>query len=270
MNFQIKKRVIKIYLVFLDTWKVATDTDVLLTASSLAYTTILAIVPLLAVSFSIFQSFGGLDNLYQTIEPFIIENLAQEAGSDAMRIIRKMIANIHAGALGAGGFVGLIVTSMSMLSSAEKAINRVWNTQPSRPLFYRLSSYWLFISLGPLAFAFALGSSKAQSLNFERILPEGGFGFILIVFFFYLIYQFVPSRKVHWKPAIGGALFTASFWYLAKIGYGVYTSTVLTYNKIYGSMAAIPILLLWIFILWVVILSGAAFSSAIQKRFDSL
>ena len=253
-----------------DTGKQIKEAELLLNASSLAYITILSIIPLLAVSFSIFQAFGGMQKLYAVIEPLIIQNLAEGSDEHAMTAIRGFISNIHAGALGAGGLVALIFTSMSMLSNAEKAINRVWRAPFTRTLFQRVASYWLFITLGPLALAFAVGFATTQDYPISRFLPNGGGIFIITTAIFYFIYKYVPHRHVNPRAAGLAAVVTAIGWNIARLAYQIYNRNVMTYNKIYGSLGAIPILLLWIYILWLIVLSGAALTVAIQKRFDPL
>ena len=103
-------------------WKEFQECQLLGVASSLAYTTLLSIIPLLAVSFAIFQAFGGLDRLQATLEPVLISNLATGSGEAASEYLRRFIRNAHAGAIGATGFLGLFVTSVSLLYSIDKAI----------------------------------------------------------------------------------------------------------------------------------------------------
>jgi len=254
--------------VFLDTGKHMLEAQLPLVASSLAYTTILSIIPLLAVSFAIFQAFGGLEKIYEMIEPMILENLAESAGKDAMNSIRRFIGNAHGGAMGAGGLIGLVITSMSMLSSAEKAINRVWRAEIKRTLFQRIAAYWLFITLGPIALSVALGTATSSDIPLSKVLPSGTIGFVFGILIFTIIYKFVPNRKVQILPALIAGTATTITWYLAKAGYSLYTHKVVTYHKLYGSLGAIPIMLFWIYIIWLVILAGAAFSAALQKRAD--
>lgn len=240
--------------------------QLLMVASSLAYTTILSIIPALAVSFAIFQAFGGLDKVYATLEPLIVSNLAQGVSDEVSEKIRGFIANAHGSAIGLGGLVGLIVTSMSMLSSAERALNTIWGIKLRRTLFQRVSSYWLFITLGPLALAVGIGAASSADGSISWLFPSGTGLFLLAIGFFYLIFKYVPHCFVDWRPALFSAVTTAAVSVLAKLGYQVYTSRVLTYSKIYGSLGAIPILLLWIYINWVIILLGAAFGVVLQKR----
>ena len=171
-----------------------------------------------------------------------------------------------ASALGIGGFIGLLFTSFSMLSSVEKAINRIWKTDVTRNWFQRISAYWLFITLGPLGMAVGVGFATSTQLPLGEYLPGGTGLFALSVLFFFLVYQGIPCCKVHWRYSLIAGLVTTLFWGLAKIGFNIYVKKVVTYDRVYGSLGAIPILLLWIYIVWVIILSGAALSAALQRR----
>jgi membrane protein len=255
------------------------EAELPLVASSLAYTTLLSIVPALAVSFSLFHAFGGMDKLFTLVEPLILENLAQPTSAEATTFMRKFIANAHAGAVGASGFIALFATTVAMLSSIEKAINRVWKAKVQRHWFIRLAIYWLFISLGPVALGVMAGfavsfmkvadDATSSIAPLKKIVPNGTSLFALFTFSFLLIYKFVPSRKVHWMPAFIAAITTGFTWNLARLSYNWYVKNFVSYNRIYGSLGAIPILLLWIYIVWLVILSGAALSSALQKRIEN-
>lgn len=252
----------------LDVWKEFKDSQLLTVASSLAYTTVLSIIPLLAVSLAIFQKFGGLERLYQTVEPFLFNHLTHGTGELATTYIRKFIANIHAGTLGATGFIALLVTSMSLLFSIEKAINRIWRTPDSRSWFQRLATYWFFITLGPLALAVALGFVTSQEYPLAKLLP-GKTGIMLLSSgVFFLIFKFIPNRAVHWRPTLITSLFTAIIWSFAALAYGFYTKQLVSYDKIYGSLSAVPVLLLWIYLTWLIILSGVVATSVLQRKYD--
>jgi membrane protein len=248
-----------------DVWREIEEAQLFLVASSLAYTTILSIIPVLAVSFAVFEAFGGLEKLYGTIEPFILENLAEGSSDEVMSVLKKFISNAHTATIGASGFVALLFTSMSMLSSVEKAINRIWNVRVTRPLFQRFATYWLIVSLGPLALAVAVGFATSSSIPLQKLLPGTGI-FVLFIGIFFAVYKYVPQRIVNWKPALLSATLTTVLWFLAQQGYSLYTRKVVTYNKIYGSLGAVPILLLWIYIAWLIILGGAALTAVLQRR----
>lgn len=238
--------------------------QLLMVASSLAYTTILSIIPLLAMSFAIFKAFGGLDKLYETLEPFVVSNLAEGASDEVITHLESFIANAHASAVGISGFLGLILTSMSMLSSVEKAINRVWQTQITRSWFHRIATYWLFVTLGPLALSFVLGFATSSDLPLTHFLPNGSGLFLLTTALFFVVYHYVPNTRVHWKNSLISGLSAAALLSLARLGFDLYTVKVVSYSRIYGSLGAVPILLLWIYILWAIVLSGASLTAALQ------
>lgn len=260
----------QIWKIIIETWKQMHEARLLTVAGSLAYTTILSIVPLLAVSFAIFQAFGGLEKLYDTIAPFVLKNLAEGTSDDAIAELRRFIDNAQANVIGVSGLVALIITSVLMLSSAEDAINHVWHARGRRSWFQRLSAYWLCITLGPVALAILVGAATSGDTPLVRLLPSGASLFVLTVGLFFVVYKYVPIRRVRWQYALTAAIVASILWNLARIAYSLYTQRVITYSKIYGSLGAVPILLLWIYIVWVVVLGGAALSAALQTRFEGL
>lgn len=258
----------KIHAVLKDTLKQIREAQLPQAASSLSYTTILSIIPLLAVSFSIFQAFGGLDKLYGILEPFILEHLAEGSSEQTIATLRTLIGNVRASTIGITGFVGLVFTSMAMRSSVERAVNQVWRTPISRKLFSRITSYWFFITLGPLSVSMVIGFLGSEGLGKIGWLPSAVGVFLGLFAGFFAFYKWVPHRHVHVAPASIAALMTTMVFLIARASYGIYTSRFVSYNKLYGSLAAIPILLVWIYICWLVVLGGAALSATIQRRFD--
>jgi membrane protein len=251
-----------------DTWELIRSAKLFTAASSLSYVTILSLVPLLAVSFAIFHAFGGLDRLYVLVQPLIFQYLAEGADDEALQTLHTLVTEIHAGAVGATGSITLILISMNLLSNVEKSINSIWQTKIKRSPFQRFAYYWLFITLGPLSLAVILGAITAQPAPLTSLLPAATPALVIQLGFFFLIYLWVPNRPVHWIAAFCGAIFTATAWTLAGYGYGIYTQRVVDYSTIYGALGAIPLLLVWIFVSWLVLLTGAAVTAAIQKRFD--
>ena len=237
-------------------------------ASSLAYTTLLSIIPAVAVSFAIFKSFGGLEKLSSEIEPFVISHLTEGASEEAIAGLQNFIGNIHTTTLGVSGLIGLIFTCMAMLFGTENAINRVWKTESTRPLVKRISIYWLLITLGPIALAVTIGITTSKELPIAGILPSGTGLRVISLLIFTAVYKWVPYRKVNFLPALTAAGFTLGLLGLARLGFTFYTKKIVSYDKIYGSLGAIPIFLLWIYIVWLIVLSGAAWSAAFQRRFD--
>ena len=201
-------------------------------------------------------------------EPVLISNLATGSGEAASEYLRRFIRNAHAGAIGATGFLGLFVTSMSLLYSIDKAINRIWRATENRSWFQRLSGYWFFITLGPMALAVAVGLVTSKELPISRVLPGKAGLLLLSAAILFWLFKVVPNRRVHWRPALATCLATAAATNVASIAYGFYTKRLVSYDKIYGSLGAIPILLLWIYVIWVIILTGVAATAVLQRKYD--
>ncbi len=267
----LKKQPIQmIFEVSQDTLKQIQEAHLLMVASSLAYTTLLSIIPFLALVFATFQTFGGMQKLYLILEPLILSYLAEGTDEKVITALHEFIENAHTGAVGISGFLGLIFTSMSMLFNVDKAFNQIWKVKIQKSLYQRISSYWLWITLGPLAFSIFIGISSSTPLVITRIIPSGTGILIGSIVFWFCIYQWVPHTPVKGLCALSGSLFTSTCLILARLGYSFYTKSVVTYHVIYGSLGAIPILLLWIYILWVIVLCGAALSATLQKRMTSI
>jgi len=254
--------------VLLDIGRDIQQNQVLVVAGSLAYTTILSIVPLLAVSLALFKAFGGLDKILVKVQGLIVENLAQGANEMAAGKLQELVGGLHAATLGISGMIGLIFTSFAMLSSVEKAILTVWGEKNQRALFQRFATYWFFITLGPVLLAVVIGITSSSSLKFSSFFPQGIGLWVFATLGFFGLYKWIPSRHVHWGPALFSASTAALSWTLARSLYTLYVKNFVNYDKLYGSLGAVPILLLWIWILWVIILSGASLTASIQRRLD--
>jgi membrane protein len=230
---------------------------ILLTASSLAYATILSIVPLIAVIFAIFKAIGDVDRLYSQLEPLILSNLIAGSGDQVASVIQNFIHHANTKVIGFTGFLGLLITSLFMLGSIEAAFNRIWRRTKVRSMTQKIWVYGLILVLGPLA-----GSIFFQLTHVGHSAVTS---FSLTIVFFTFVYKFLPSPKVFWRYAFLSGIFTSILICLARWSYTLYVSKFVSYHKIYGRLAAVPVLLLWIYILWLIILIGAAFGASLQR-----
>jgi membrane protein len=245
-------------------WRQLRAADARILAGSLAFTTTMSIVPLLAVSLSVFKAYGGFQLLMKQIEPFILKNLAETSGVNTSRFIESAINRIQSGTLGIGGALALFFTSTKLLLDMETAVRRVWCEKWRRPKLRRLLVYWIVVFVAPLLMAVALGIVGSKGLGLIRVLPKHSiaFGFTFVVFF--CVNKFVPTSSVRLGSALVSSLLGALGVALAQNFYAQLTKTVLSYSKIYGSLASIPIFLLWILIIWWIVLGSVALCATLE------
>lgn len=249
-----------------DTVKRMRESDVQILASSLAFGTVISLVPLLAVSLSVFHALGGFDSLMKQIEPFLMHNFVEASGAEASRYIRKAVKRIHSGALGIGGAVGLLIVSTKLFHEMETAVQRVWGLKSTRSIIKRLIVYWIVMFLGPLVLAVALGLIGSKDLGLLPLIPKGSLTVVFGFISFFAIYKLVPSCPVSYRAAGWSALIATIGISLAQSFYVEITRNILRYNKVYGSLASIPIFLLWILVLWWICLGGVALCATLEKK----
>jgi membrane protein len=245
----------------------------ILWAAALTYTTVFALIPLLAVTFSLFHAFGGLKGLEEKIRPLILKVLVPGAQEKLIAIIDILINRLNAGAIGAVGTVLVFLAAIFLLGQLEMILNEIWGLKKHRPFFYRLALYWTAITVGPPLLALSIGipatlsSYRAVSwlenyinLDFFTFLP-----YIFIWCAFTGLYAFMPNTKVRFSSAVVGGIVGGTIWQIAGVGFTLYTSKVLVYSKIYGSLGVIPLFFLWLFISWSIFLLGAELSFTFQN-----
>jgi membrane protein len=243
------------------------DGEIQLVAASLSFSTLLSLVPFLAVILATFKFLGGDDILYSRVENLLLLYFKEAVGSQFTLIIKTSIRNIHAGGLGVVGASFLVLTSFRLMHDMEYGIHRVWNQKNTRPLLKRFFIYWFLVIILPIFLAVYVGFTTLIRMEFgKRYLPGSLTGMSVLVLILYLAYRYVPDLKVKAKSAFFSAL-------LASIGLFVVQSTfswvVLKFfrmSNIYGSFAALPIFLIWILTVWYVILGGVAVCASTQRR----
>jgi membrane protein len=242
--------------------------SVRLRAMALTYTTLFALVPALVVAFSVVQAFAGQGGgISERIHEFLIENLAVGARSTLEPYLDKFVANAHLASAGLVGGALLIYSGISLLSDVERAINDIWSIRRRRPIRQQVLIYWVGLTLGPLLLAGSvmLGHTARTWLAGSGLRFLGvAAGAVLTCAFFTVFYYIVPATKVQLKAAaIGGAVAGIS-WEVAKWGYAIFVGRSVRYHAIYGSVAAIPIFLLWLYVSWTLMLFGAKIAFIVQ------
>lgn len=244
------------------------DGELQLVAASLSFSTILAIIPFIAVVLATLKLVGGgFEVFYPKVQHLLLQNLRETVGAEAARTIRGFLNNINAGKVGVTGAIFLILTSFRLLHDMEVGIHRVWNFKNSRRIYKRLLFYWMLIMLLPFALALyvSLGSLEGVSAV-TRLIPKGISDFSFVWFSLITIYKWVPDMKVNWKPVLISSIFTSLILFGTQKVLTWVTTQLFNYDKIYGSFAAIPVLLVWILTIWYIILGGVAICASLQRR----
>lgn len=239
-------------------------------AGSLTYSTMLAIVPLVMVVFSVFSAFPMFNEATQALKSFIFTNFAPAASDVVGQYIDEFVHNSKQ--MSAVGIVSLIVVALLLINSIDRALNDIWNAK-NRSTVFSFAVYWTILTLGPIFIGASLAiSSYIRSIRVfgeELSLPFGlqllsFVPFLLTWLSFTLIYTLVPNKKVSIKHAAVGALVAAVFFTLGKQAFAWYIVTFPSYQLIYGAMATLPLMLLWIQLSWLFVLLGAQLTAVLE------
>jgi membrane protein len=249
--------------------RAAQDGQLNLRAMGLVYTTLLSLVPLLAVTFSVLKAFGAQ---YQ-IRPLLDHALAplgEERHAISDRIV-EFVTNTQVGVLGAIGVAGLLYTAFLLMDRVEEALNHVWQVRRARALTRKLTDYLSMLLAGPvLVFAaFALIASVQAywlvqhvlaATRLERLAPAVGtylLPFLLLSAAFSLLYRLVPNTEVWARSALIGGALGAALWHMSGTAFAAFLSGSARYAAIYSGFAGVMVFLLWLYVAWLIVLIGA-------------
>jgi len=252
------------------------DGMITLRAMGLVYTTILALVPLLAVSFSVLKGFGA----HNLIEPMLLQ-LLEPLGDKGVEVSQRIIAfvdNTKAGVLGSLGLALLLYTVVSLLQKIEKAFNFTWRVAQQRSMTRRLSDYISLILIGPVLLFTALGMTASlssmtliqQAMEIEalgsmiellaRLLP-----YALVIAAFTFIYMLVPNVRVRFRSALIGGLVAGILWETTSWAFAAFVVSSAKYTAIYSAFASMIIFFIWIYMNWLILLIGCSITSYHQQ-----
>jgi membrane protein len=244
-----------------------------LRAAALTYTTVLSLVPFLAIAFSVLKGMGAQNSL---------EPVLRQLAGDSQETISRLIAyvnNTNVKSLGAIGLVMLIVTVISLMGSIDEAFNAVWGVRETRSLQRRFSDYLSVIIVGPILLlaAASMTSSLQSQWLLQWLIQNTYIGEAILLMFRFLpyltvwiamvfLYMFIPNTRIRFSSAIVGGVIAGTAWQVAQWGYFHFQVGVANYNAIYGTLAALPVFLVWIFTSWLIVLFGLEIVCAHQHR----
>jgi membrane protein len=240
-------------------------------ASSLSFTTLLALVPLTAVAVAVLSLFPVFSTWMSVIQDFIYSNFVPAAGEAVQKHLMQFAGKT--GRLTAVGLVFLVVTAIMLLATIEQALNDIWRVANTRKLVHRFLAYWALLTLGPLLVAASLSLTthlvalpfidRAVAGVFARVI--GGvlpllFGLGAVV----LLYTVVPNTPVRWRHALAGAVVAVLLLEIAKWLFAASMKYFFaSYQIVYGAIAVLPIFLVWIYISWLIVLLGAVVAATL-------
>ncbi|MES2262266.1 MAG: YihY family inner membrane protein [Pseudomonadota bacterium] len=240
-------------------------------AGSLTFTTVFALVPLLTIALAIFTTFPMFVTLRHTLEAYFVQSVMPKQIATPILNNLTMFA-AKATRLSAVGAVALVVTSVTMMGMIERAFNRIWRVKAERRWTRRILVYWAILTLGPLLMGVSLTLSSQFFIATSDLVADvpllGALLYVVLSILvttagFTFMYVVVPNRQVDWRDALWGGVAAALFFELAKRGFAIFITQFPTYSRIYGTLAALPLFLLWLYLSWLITLVGALLVAAL-------
>ena len=240
-----------------------------LTAGSLTFTTLISLVPLVTVMLALFTAFPMFSRFQGALQQYFLQTLVPDNIAKPVLMALTQFAG-KANKLGSAGLIFLGFTALALMFTIDRTLNAIWRVPKPRPMAQRVLVYWAALTLGPLLLGASLSLTSYAVSASRGIVSElpGLLGWVLGLLQFALLatgmaglFRFVPNTHVRWAHAAAGGLFVALGFELAKRGLAWYVGLVPTYSVVYGAFATLPILLLWVYLGWVIVLLGAVIAA---------
>lgn len=247
------------------------DTTVLRVSAALSYTTLLAVVPLIAIALAIFAAFPMFEHVRMQVQDFLIQNFVPNLGENVQQYMAEFIA--AAGKLTTIGIAGLAVTAVLLLSTIESSFNFIFKIKKHRRLATKMTLYWTLIILCPivLGVGFSLRgymlklqyfNGNTESLDFITTVVAHNLLIFAVLWFAYFV---VPNKKIRLSSAFVGAAVAFVMMTVLRYGFGYFLQLNVTYKTLYGAMASVPLLLVWMYSWWTVVLFGAVITASLEE-----
>ena len=238
---------------------------------SLTFTTMLALVPLITIMATVMTAFPVFDSVVETLKAYVAANLVPTGSSRLITVYVQQFAE-NAARLTALGIVLLGVTAIMLMLTIDRAFNTIWRVKRPRSLIQRVLIYWSVLTIGPMLIGGSLSLTSwlvTQSLGLGKQAPDllvailklGPLLMTSVAFGF--LYRTVPNRQVTVLDAVVGGIIAAFAFEAMKSGFGRFVANFASYKLVYGTFASLPILLMWIYLSWVVIVFAAAITAVL-------
>jgi membrane protein len=245
------------------------------TAGYLSYVTLMSLVPLMVVMLSVMTAFPIFSEIRELIENFIYQNFVPASGDVVQEHITGFVSN--ATKMSAIAITALFILAMLLISAIDQCLNKLWRVNEKRRIITSFSMYWMVLSLGPVL----VGSSLVMTSYILSLVSIGDYDLLGLsniavqalplvasIAAFFILYMVVPNKVVPAKFALAGATLAAILFEIAKKAFAIYVTQLPSYEAIYGALSSIPILFLWVYLSWLVVLVGALFTVSLED-YDS-
>lgn len=245
-------------------------------AGYLSYVTLMSLVPLIVVMFSVMTAFPIFADIKGDIEAFIYQNFVPASGDVVQKHISGFVEN--ASKMSAVAISFLFLFALLLISSIDQSLNKLWRVTRRRRLVTAFSMYWMILTLGPVLVGSSIAATSylVSLVSFNQYDLLGSVNFFLRALpilsataAFLILYMIVPNRVIKFKYALAGAVVAAVLFELAKKGFAIYVTQLPSYQAIYGALASIPILFLWVYLSWLVVFIGAMFTISLEQYMEN-
>jgi membrane protein len=246
-------------------------------AAALTFTSLLAIVPLMSVSFTVLSAFPVFHSAYKPIQDFIFSHFVPATGQVVQQYLQGFVA--QASQLSLWGVVFLITTALLVMFTIEQSLNLIWRVRTQRKGIAAFTLYWAVLTLAPVLMGLSLvvssyltslpllqGTVMSTEMAKAQIIQWLPFSLTVVTFTF--LYVAVPNCKVKIRHGFAGAVFAAALFESARVGFTYYLQQYPTYQLLYGAFATVPIFFLWVYWVWVIVLLGAEVAHALSAHYD--
>lgn len=242
-------------------------------ACALAFSTLLALVPLFAVVVSTLSMFPVFESWLLVLEEFTYQHFVPTAGETIRTHLHQFSERTRE--LTAAGVILLLLTALLLLSTIEEVLNKIWRVHRGRSPVQRVLAYWAVITLGPVLIGASLSLSThlltaANASQETRSILLIWLPFIFETAAFTVLYIVMPNRSIRLVNGVAAGLIAAVFFEISKLGFSYFIVNVASYEVIYGTLATIPVFLIWLYLSWMVILLGAEFCAFLEERYPAL
>lgn len=244
-------------------------------ASSLTFTTLLSIVPIVTIALTVIAAFPVFGSVTAALQTFILEYMVPDSVEVIATYTQQFTKN--AAKLTAVGIGFLVVTSIMMLLTIDRAFNDIWRVKRPRGIVQRVFVYWTLITIGPILIGASLSLTSwlvGQAVGLVKGLPGAGVALLTIVPIILtstalcLLYMAMPNRRIRLRDAVVGGLLGGIVFEAMKRSFAFYIAQFPNYTLVYGAFAAVPIFLLWIYVSWLVVIFGAVVVAALPEWRD--